>query len=144
MYHYIQLPQPSCKAAIADYASWSRNNRYLLTASLDTTCIIWDLSILPHPSLRPTTPLTVSSSASASTSSHRVATIRLDAPVATAYFHPLTTNIVLATLTCHEVVLIDRRVGGGRYVLRDVMEVETEGNVDRDEGEEAEQSSKKR
>lgn len=35
---------------------------------------------------------------------------------------------MLATLTCHEVVLIDRRPGGGTAVLQDVMEADLDEN----------------
>ncbi len=106
--------------------SWSRNNRYLLTASLDSTAIIWDLAVLSHPIFQPSTP-----AASSSSSSPRLHTIRFDAPVASAHFHPRNSKIVLATLTCNEVVLVDFREGGGRTVLEDVsadegMEVDGE------------------
>ncbi|WVQ95571.1 hypothetical protein IAU59_002668 [Kwoniella sp. CBS 9459] len=131
--------------------SWSRNSRYLLTSSHDATAIVWDLSILSHPSLRPRTPATSSSSfetaASASSSktpllsttasgvSARAHTIRFDAPVASAVFHPRNSKIVLATLTCGEVVLVDLR-DGSKTVLKD----EVEG----DEGDQEEGASSKR
>ena len=105
-----------------------------MTASLDSTCIVWDLSVLPQPSLRPTNPLGAGSS-TASSSHQRVATIRLDAPVATAQFHPRTTLVVLATLTCNEIVLIDRRKGGGKWVLQDITEAEVGQAGDEDEAE---------
>ncbi|WVW80775.1 hypothetical protein I302_102761 [Kwoniella bestiolae CBS 10118] len=108
--------------------SWSRNNRYLLSASLDSTVIIWDLSILIHPHLQPKTP--ASSSSSSSTS--RLHTIRFDAPVASAVFHPRNSKIILATLTCGEVVLVDLR-DGSRNVLEDVVEDEEEKAEDDDE-----------
>lgn len=95
--------------------SWSRNNRYLVSASLDATCIVWDLSSMP-PLLSPASPLANTSSAGLR---HR--TLRFDAPVATAYFHPRNSKIVLATLTTNEVVLVDLR-RGEQYVLTDVEE----------------------
>ncbi|WWD07268.1 hypothetical protein V865_005365 [Kwoniella europaea PYCC6329] len=101
--------------------SWSRNNRYLLSSSLDSTVIIWDLSILTHPHLQPKTP--ASSSASPSSSTSRLLTIRFDAPVSTAVFHPRNSKIILVTLTCGEVVLVDLR-DGSRTVLEDVVEGE--------------------
>ena len=106
--------------------SWSRNNRYLLSASLDSAAIIWDLSVLDHSILCPSTPI-----ASSSSPSPRLHTVRFDAPVASAHFHPRTSKIILATLTCSEVVLVDLRDGGGRAVLEDVsgeerMEVDGE------------------
>ncbi|WWC65240.1 uncharacterized protein I303_107857 [Kwoniella dejecticola CBS 10117] len=106
--------------------SWSRNNRYLLSCSLDATAIIWDLSILSHPYLQPKTPATSSSSSSSSrpsSSSARSHTIRFDAPVSTAVFHPRNSKIILATLTCGEVVLVDLR-NGSRHTLEDVVEGE--------------------
>ncbi|KAK4689243.1 COMPASS component SWD1, partial [Tremellales sp. Uapishka_1] len=112
--------------------SWSKNNRYLLTSSLDSTAIIWDLSTLAHPSLIPKTPI-----ASTSSSTLRAHTIRLEAPVANAVFHPRNSKIILATLTCNEVYLVDLRVGGGRWKIEDVMEGEGEAvNGQGDEGEE--------
>ncbi|WVF68011.1 hypothetical protein IAT40_002773 [Kwoniella sp. CBS 6097] len=120
--------------------SWSRNNRYLLTSSHDATAIIWDLSILSHPSLRPRTPASTSSPKASSSktplsgpttssgASARAHTIRFDAPVASAVFHPRNSKIVLATLTCGEVVLVDLRDGSkSKSVLQDEVEGE-EGN----------------
>ncbi|KAK8850581.1 hypothetical protein IAR55_004500 [Kwoniella newhampshirensis] len=113
--------------------SWSRNNRYLLTASQDSTAIIWDLSVLTHPLLSPQTPSSSSTSTSgkASSSSPRACTIRFDAPVSHASFHPRNTKIVLAVLSCGEVVLVDlRKEGGGRWNLEDVVEGEEDAVED--------------
>ena len=109
---------------------WSRNNRYLLSASLDSTCIIWDLSVLEHPSLLPQTSFASSSKAATGA---RARTIRFDAPVAMAEFHPRNSKIVLATLTCNEVVHVDLRPGGENTVLEDTVE-EDEMQVDGEEG----------
>ncbi|WWC92371.1 uncharacterized protein L201_007328 [Kwoniella dendrophila CBS 6074] len=110
--------------------SWSRNNRYLLSSSLDATAIIWDLSILTHPYLHPKTPATLpSSSSKASSSSPRLQTIRFDAPVSNAVFHPRNSKIVLATLTCGEVVLVDLR-NGSRNILEDVVKNPDEPDED--------------
>lgn len=68
------------------------------------------------PLLNPTSPLANTSSAGLR---HR--TLRFDAPVATAYFHPRNSKIVLATLTTNEVVLVDLR-RGEQYILTDVEE----------------------
>ena len=111
---------------------WSRNNRYLLSASLDSTAIIWDLSFLPNPLLRPSGPV---GKGCASASTQRVRTIRFDAPVASASFHPRNHKIILATLACNELVLVDLREGGGKWVLEDVMEGEKQAeamDVDRE------------
>jgi COMPASS component SWD1 len=94
--------------------SWSRNNRYLVSSSLDSTAIIWDLSVLPTPSLLPQTPV-------AGPSTSRVETIRFDAPVASAVFHPRNSKIILASLTCNDVVLVDLR-SKTKNRLEDVME----------------------
>ena len=95
--------------------NWSRNNRYLVSSSLDSTVIIWDLSVLNHPELNPQIPIQSASTA-------RVQALRFDAPVASAEFHPRNSRIVLATLTCNEVMLVDLRVGGGKVVLEDTVE----------------------
>lgn len=42
--------------------------------------------------------------------------------MASAEFHPRNSKIILATLTCNEVVLIDLRPGGRRVKLEDVSE----------------------
>jgi hypothetical protein len=49
--------------------SWSRNSRYVLTASQDWNCIVWDLASDLEPL-------------------QRSRTIRFDVPVARATFHP--------------------------------------------------------
>lgn len=49
--------------------SWSRNSRYVLTASKDWNIIVWDLASPHDPP-------------------HRHATIRFDAPIVAANFHP--------------------------------------------------------
>ncbi|KAG9128161.1 chromatin binding protein [Ceratobasidium sp. 392] len=68
--------------------SWSRNSRYLLTSSKDWNCIIWDMS-----------------------NGERQTTIRFDAPVLHASFHPKNSKIVLVTLQTHQAFLIDLRKG---------------------------------
>lgn len=49
--------------------SWSRNSRYVLTASKDWNVVIWDLASETDPPKRKTI-------------------VRFDAPVASAAFHP--------------------------------------------------------
>ena len=126
----IPLSTPCCSEYSWTLHSWSRNNRYLLSASLDATVIIWDLASLSHPMLQPSIPID-----STSSSSSRKYTIRFDAPVSTAHFHPRNSKIILASLTCNEVVLVDIRKGGGRYVLQDLspdegMEVDGDETVE--------------
>ncbi|EIW82178.1 WD40 repeat-like protein [Coniophora puteana RWD-64-598 SS2] len=71
---------------------WSRNSRFLLTASKDWNVIIWDLAALADPPDRRTT-------------------IRFDAPVLSASFHPRNrqARIVLVLLGTGEVYIIDLR-----------------------------------
>ncbi|KAL7420869.1 chromatin binding protein [Cryptotrichosporon argae] len=123
--------------------SWSRNNRYLISASLDSTAVIHDLAPLSHPLLAPVLP-SADARAAASTSTSTSAraagrvgsvgagasmgpaarVIRFDAPLAAAELHPRNAKLVLATLTVGEVVLVDIRRGGGRWVLADTMDGE--------------------
>ncbi|KAF5357657.1 hypothetical protein D9758_007441 [Tetrapyrgos nigripes] len=69
---------------------WSRNSRYVLTSSKDWNVIVWDLAAPWDPP-------------------QRHATIRCDAPVSSASFHPRNSQIVLALLNTGEVYLIDLR-----------------------------------
>ncbi|KAL5488231.1 SWD1 [Sanghuangporus weigelae] len=69
---------------------WSRNSRYLLTTSKDWNIIIWDL-------------------ASEMFSPRRHSTIRFDAPVLSAMFHPRNMKIVLVLLAVGEVYIVDSR-----------------------------------
>ncbi|KAF8121309.1 WD40-repeat-containing domain protein [Boletus edulis] len=78
---------------------WSRNSRYLLTASKDWNIIIWDLASPYDPP-------------------HRQATIRFDAPVVAASFHPRNSRIILALLSTGEAYIIDlRSTHRGRFEL---------------------------
>jgi COMPASS component SWD1 len=61
----------------------------------------------------------------------RARTLRFDAPLSTGAFHPRNAGILLLTLTCNEVVLVDLRgapasEGGTRWVLVDEMEGDEE------------------
>ncbi|KAG7096577.1 hypothetical protein E1B28_003997 [Marasmius oreades] len=69
---------------------WSRHSRYVLTSSKDWNVIVWDLSLTCDPP-------------------QRFATIRLDAPVSSASFHPRNSQIVLALTSTGEVYLQDLR-----------------------------------
>ncbi|KAJ3765427.1 WD40 repeat-like protein [Lentinula raphanica] len=69
---------------------WSRHSRYVLTSSKDWNVIVWDLASVCDPP-------------------QRHATIRCDAPVSSASFHPRNSQIILALLTTGEVYLIDLR-----------------------------------
>ncbi|KAF9991696.1 hypothetical protein BGZ79_004122, partial [Entomortierella chlamydospora] len=64
--------------------SWSRNGRYLLSASKDWSCIVWDLltGIKKH-------------------------TIRFDTAVLNAQFHPKNNNVFIAALHQEKPVIID-------------------------------------
>lgn len=109
--------------------SWSRNNRFLLSTSLDGTAIIWDLAAL-SPLLRPRTVIAPWA---------RDRTLRFDAPLASGSLHPRNAGILLITLAVSEVVLVDLRgrsagEGGTRWVLEDVMEGEGDETGDGEEG----------
>ncbi|BEJ15053.1 hypothetical protein CspHIS471_0408200 [Cutaneotrichosporon sp. HIS471] len=100
--------------------SWSRNNRFLLSTSLDGTAIVWDLAAL-SPLLRPLV----------RAAWPRSRTLRFDAPLSTGAFHPRNAGLILVTLTCNEVVLVDLRgygpsEAGRRWVLVDAMEGDEE------------------
>lgn len=78
---------------------WSRNSRYVLTASKDWNIIIWDLASPCDPPQRHTT-------------------IRFDAPVIAASFHPRNSRIVLALLSTGEPYIVDLRSSHrGRFEL---------------------------
>jgi len=98
--------------------SWSRNNRYLLSASHDSTAIVWDLSYLT-PLLPAQTPIHAQSGPSSS----RQQTLRFDSPLSNAQFHPRNSQIILATLV-GEVALVDLRKGGGKWTLKHDLEEE--------------------
>jgi COMPASS component SWD1 len=100
--------------------SWSRNNRYLLSASHDSTAIVWDLSYLT-PLLPAHTPI----HAKSGPSSARLQTLRFDSPLSNAQFHPRNSRIILATLL-GEVVLVDLRKGGGKWKLNHEIEAEVD------------------
>ncbi|TFK74390.1 COMPASS complex protein [Pluteus cervinus] len=69
---------------------WSKHSRYVLTSSKDWNVIIWDLSSEYDPPQR-----------------HK--TIRFDAPVMHASFHPRNSQIVLVLMSTGEAYLVDLR-----------------------------------
>ncbi|KAH9938717.1 WD40-repeat-containing domain protein [Fomitopsis serialis] len=69
---------------------WSRNSRYVLTSSKDWNVIIWDLA-------SDTDPI------------RRRATVRFDAPVVSASFHPRNSQIVVVLLSPGDAYLVDLR-----------------------------------
>ncbi|PPQ70476.1 hypothetical protein CVT24_013283 [Panaeolus cyanescens] len=69
---------------------WSHHSRYLLTSSKDWNILIWDLASPTNPPLR-------------------YNTLRFDAPVHSACFHPKNSQIVLALLSTGELYLCDTR-----------------------------------
>ncbi|SCV72121.1 BQ2448_4815 [Microbotryum intermedium] len=102
---------------------WSRNSRFLLTASRDWNVIIWDLA------------------ASSAEQIHgaRKHTIRFDAPVTSADLHPRNSNIVVVTLHSQvEPVFVDlRRSCGGRWHLETPQDQEKANEEDADQDEES-------
>ncbi|EEB91812.1 hypothetical protein MPER_09771, partial [Moniliophthora perniciosa FA553] len=94
---------------------WSRHSRYVLTSSKDWNVIVWDLSSQCDPP-------------------QRHATIRCDAPVSSAFFHPKNSQIILALTATGEVYLQDLRPSSrGRFELTEPEEEEEdeEGNTSR-------------
>lgn len=71
-------------------SSWSRNSRYLLTSSKDWNVLIWDLAAVCDPP-------------------QRYATVRFDAPVVSASFHPKNSQIILVLLATGEAYVCDTR-----------------------------------
>ncbi|EPT03135.1 hypothetical protein FOMPIDRAFT_130234 [Fomitopsis schrenkii] len=69
---------------------WSQNSRYVLTSSKDWNVIVWDLASDTDPV-------------------RRRATIRFDAPVICASFHPRNSQIVLVLLSPGDAYLVDQR-----------------------------------
>lgn len=88
--HKTRKPDSVC------LCSWSRNSRFLLSASRDGMAIIWDLA-----------------------TGSRLSTVRFDAPILSASLHPRNSKIfvvVLQNTPC--ATLIDlRKEFGGRYDL---------------------------
>ncbi|KAG8942993.1 chromatin binding protein [Tulasnella sp. 424] len=77
--------------------SWSRNSKYILTASKDWNCIIWDLKL-----------------------GERTQTIRFDTPLVGASFHPRNSKIILVTLATQQCFICDlRKKRNGRVELSD-------------------------
>ncbi|KAF9933613.1 hypothetical protein FBU30_005052 [Linnemannia zychae] len=64
--------------------SWSRNGRYLLSSSMDWSCIVWDLLI-----------------------GSKKHTIRFDTPVLNAQFHPKNNSVFIAALHQEDPVIVD-------------------------------------
>lgn len=74
---------------------WSQSSRFLLSSGRDWNVIIWDLE-----------------------SGERRNTIRFDAPVTSAQFHPINSKLVVVTLQSQEeAIFVDLRSQGGRWEL---------------------------
>ncbi|KAJ9097602.1 hypothetical protein QFC21_004636 [Naganishia friedmannii] len=113
--------------------SWSRNGRYLLSASKDWKCVVWDLffteqnmPVLPNKpsSPNPTPSLKRQRTRSTSEANSIVPTetlamqsrgyptspmrdsVLFDTPLINAEFHPETSKIILATTSTHEVAMV--------------------------------------
>ncbi|KAL4241320.1 Retinoblastoma-binding protein 5/Swd1 [Abortiporus biennis] len=88
--------------------SWSRNSRFVLTSSKDWNVIVWDLASETDPP-------------------KKVTTIRFDAPVASASFHPRNSKIILVLLSVGEAYIVDlRKEHRGRTELCEVQEDESD------------------
>ncbi|KII96041.1 hypothetical protein PLICRDRAFT_35009 [Plicaturopsis crispa FD-325 SS-3] len=87
---------------------WSRNSRYVLTSGKDWNVIIWDL-------------------ASACDPPQRHATVRFDAPVVSASFHPRNSRILLVLLGTGEAYIVDlRKETRGRVELVEMLDEDDE------------------
>lgn len=74
---------------------WSKKSKYLLSASRDWNVIVWDLL-----------------------SGERRETVRFDAPVTSAQFHPKNSKVIVVTLQSQEeAIFVDLRSQGGRWEL---------------------------
>ncbi|TFK43045.1 WD40-repeat-containing domain protein [Crucibulum laeve] len=83
---------------------WSRNSRFILTSAKDWNVVIWDLASKSDPLQR-----------------HN--TIRFDAPVASASFHPRNSQVILALLTTGDAYVVDlRKEHRSRTELYEVLE----------------------
>lgn len=101
------------------FHSWSRNSRFLLSASRDGMVIIWDLA-----------------------TGSRLSTVRFDAPILSASLHPRNSKIftvVLQNTPCATLVDL-RKEFGGRYDLEIGEQVGNLGSKTDTQG----QSAKKR
>lgn len=99
--------------------SWSRYGRYLLSASKDWKCVVWDLyytdqnmpRMKSRASAKRNRRRSVSDQVTAidhkdyPTSSIRDSVL-FDTPLVHADFHPYTSRIILATTSAHEVALV--------------------------------------
>ncbi|KAI0775475.1 WD40 repeat-like protein [Irpex lacteus] len=85
---------------------WSRNSRFVLTASKDWNVIVWDLASDTDPPKK------------------RV-TVRFDAPVASAAFHPRNSQILLVLLSAGDAYIVDLRKKHRTRV--ELCEVDDEG-----------------
>ncbi|KAK4054485.1 chromatin binding protein [Microbotryomycetes sp. JL201] len=95
---------------------WSRNSRYLLSASKDWNVIIWDLS----------------REAVKSAQGERRHTIRFDGPVISAHFHPRNSKIFVVVVQGHsEAILVDLRkeVGGRWHLVPNVVDADEEDST---------------
>ncbi|KAI0069116.1 WD40 repeat-like protein [Artomyces pyxidatus] len=83
---------------------WSQNSRFVLTSSKDWNVIVWDLAADFDPP-------------------QRSSTIRFDAPVSSASFHPRNSQIILVLLSTGDAYLVDlRKHHRGRVELEEVQE----------------------
>ncbi|KAH6896420.1 WD40-repeat-containing domain protein [Coprinopsis sp. MPI-PUGE-AT-0042] len=90
-------------------SDWSRNGRYFLTSSKDWNVVVWDLAcgVVDPP--------------------QRGATMRFDAPVVSASFHPKNSRIVLVLLTTGEAFVCDtRKATKSRTMLKEITDEESD------------------
>ncbi|EIN10220.1 WD40 repeat-like protein, partial [Punctularia strigosozonata HHB-11173 SS5] len=88
------------------HADWSRNSRYLLTTSKDWNVVVWDLAADFDPPQRHTT-------------------VRFDAPVLQAYFHPrnrrayelLAAKVIGSSCSCFSKIMVVLLTSGDAYLV---------------------------
>jgi COMPASS component SWD1 len=95
--------------------SWSRHGRYLLSASKDWKCVVWDLFYTDQnmPPWKPTRKRKTRSGAEQATAEPTAFpttpmrdSVLFDTPLAHAELHPNTSRIILANTSTHEVALV--------------------------------------
>ncbi|TIA89110.1 hypothetical protein E3P99_02223 [Wallemia hederae] len=100
----IRVFEAHVKAVVS--VSWSMNSRYLLSASRDWNCVVWDVE-----------------------TGERRQTIKMDAPVQEAFFHPCSSNCILITLSTQQTFIVDVEHKHTKTEIGQLWENGTNGEV---------------